>query len=164
MNNFLNKNVKPQLVLKLWTFYMLRWSLKANCSFLFYVSLNSGLMPRLVFLNFSLISPCFRTKLIKMSHKMSLFMSNSLVWAHRFQIKNICKNVKPQYWQNLRIKSLEAHFQKIKITEKCSNANKLRTAEPQQNYLVLIKKRSTVCAGCVCDIIYIPFLTCFIKI
>ena len=64
-----------------------------------------------------------------MSQKMGLFMSNFLVWAHRFQIKNICKNVKPQYWWNLRIKNFEAHFhRKIKNTEKCSNAQKLRTS------------------------------------
>ena len=35
--------------------------------------------------------------------------------------------------------------EKIKNTEKCSNAKKLRTAEPQQNYLVLIKKNVVVC-------------------
>ena len=48
-----------------------------------------------------------------------------------------------KFWRKLRTKNFEAHFhRKLRTLEKCSNVNKLRTAEPQPIFTGSYKKKS----------------------
>ena len=69
-------------------------------------------------------------------HRFTQFLKTCLLFTH--YLRTCLHDIRRHIYSIGKERSFP---QKIKNTEKCSNAKKLRTAEPQQNYLVLIIKK-----------------------